>query len=133
MVFDQPPAIVQIDYDRGGNLGEYLRRYQTYRDQGTQVQITGICGSGCTLVTILPEKQVCTTFTARLVLHQATFNNGARNDLATRYLTGLYPDWVRARIVATPRGVLGPGYLVIGPVELAKHYRVCTQETIAGQ
>jgi hypothetical protein len=130
MVLDQPPAIIQIDYDRGGNLGEYLRRFREYRERGVSVRITGVCGSGCSLVTILPPEQICVSLNGRLVLHQATYDDGAPNDVATRYLTSLYPDWVRARIAGTRRGVLGPGYMVVGAVELARHYRICTNETI---
>jgi len=126
--------IVEISYDPGGNLGEYLARFDRYRDHGVQVHIKGVCGSGCTLVTRLPEENVCVTMDARLVFHQANdLAPGVHNWLATEYLTGLYPPWVREWIASKPPGVLGPGYKVMGTADLTKHYAVCSNATIARQ
>jgi hypothetical protein len=137
-VLDQPPAIIEIvhiEYDRGGNLGEYLARFQGYRDQGAHVQVEGVCGSGCTLVTILPEKNVCVTTHARLVFHQANdLASGAPNWLATKGLMDQYPYWVRAWIASTGRRVLGPELMVMGTAELKKHYADCvSNDAVARQ
>lgn len=124
--------VVEISYDPGGNLGEYLARFDGYRDHTVHVHITGVCGSGCTLVTRLPEKNVCVTMDARLVFHQANdLAPGVQNWLATQHLTGLYPPWVREWIAKARPGVLGPGYRVMDTAELTKHYAVCSNDTIA--
>ena len=134
-VLDHPPAIIEtvdITYDPGGNLGEYLTRFKRYRDRGVRVRLEGVCGSGCTLVTILPKKNVCVTMTARLVFHQANdLGPGVPNWLATKYLMDQYPYWVRAWIAHTGRGVLGPGRMVMGVAELTKHYAVCSPDIVA--
>ncbi len=134
-VLDQPPAIIEtvkINGDYGGNFGEYLARFEGYRDRGVQVRVNGVCGSGCTLVTILAEKNVCVTALARLVFHQANdLAPGVPNWLATKGLMDQYPYWVRAWIAGTPPHVLGPGLMVMGPAELTKHYAVCSNDTVA--
>ena len=98
------------------------------------MRINGVCGSGCTLVTKLPEKNVCVTTDARLVFHQANdLAPGVQNWLVTEYLTGLYPPWVREWIASKKPGLLGLGYKVMGTADLIKHYAVCSNDTIARQ
>ena len=63
-------AIVRIDDDRGGFLGEYLLKFATIRDSGERVMIDGSCYSACTLVTaLIPKQRICVTERARLGFH----------------------------------------------------------------
>jgi hypothetical protein len=133
MMVEQPPAIVEIVYERGGNLGEQLAKIDGFQKRGVEVRINGVCASGCTLVTKLPEGNVCVTSHARLVFHQVLFPTGERNDLATKFLMDQYPYWVRAWIASKGRGVLGPGYIVMGFPDLTKHYSICSGDIVARQ
>jgi hypothetical protein len=127
-------TIVDIDGDYGGLVRSYLIKYEDYRKRGVQVRIKGVCLSACSLVTLLPEQNVCVTAHARLAFHQAVFlPGGERDDYGTEALMLLYPSWVGAWIAEKGRGVLGAGYVVMGPAELAKHYATCSNDAVAGQ
>lgn len=113
MNVDQPPAIVRIVEDRAGLIAAYLDRYLERR---TAVRIGGTCLSACTLVLMLPLEQVCVTSGTRLGLHHAMHPDGSHDEEGTKLVTSLYPDWARTKIAGSIRGVLGPGYVVIGPI-----------------
>lgn len=134
MPIDQPAAIVEIvEINRcpGGNISDHLMKFDEYRERGVRVQITGVLYSACTLVTTMPETNVCVTANARLAFHQATSPNGERSDVGTKLVMDVYPSWVRAWIAGKGHGFLGPGYIVMGTKELTQHYAVCPSGEVA--
>ena len=52
-------ANVRIYDDRGGQIGEYLAKYQALRVSGEKVEIDGTCASACTmLLGVVPRDQI---------------------------------------------------------------------------
>ena len=50
-------ANVRIYDDRGGQIGEYLAKYQALRVSGEKVEIDGTCASACTmLLGVVPRR-----------------------------------------------------------------------------
>jgi hypothetical protein len=121
-------AMLRIDGDMGGPLGEYLLRFAKIRDSGEQVVIDGSCFSACTLVTaFVPKTKVCITPRARLGFHASWFENrsGAKviSAAATQVLYEMYPPIIKTWI--TRKGGLGSQILLLQGAELASIYRYC--------
>ena len=56
--------------DRGGNLGEYMKKFKGVAASGDRVIISGKCMSACTLVlSVVPREQICAMEGAELVFH----------------------------------------------------------------
>ena len=65
-------ATVRVNDDRGGQIGEYLAKYQALRVSGEQVVIDGICASACTmLLGAIRRNRMCVTPRAVLEFHAA--------------------------------------------------------------
>jgi hypothetical protein len=63
-------AAVRIYDDLGGQIGEYLSKYQALRVSGQQVIIDGTCASACTMILgAVPRDRICVTPRATLVFH----------------------------------------------------------------
>ena len=61
---------VRIYDDRGGQIGEYLAKFQALRVSGEQVVIDGTCASACTmLLGTIPRNRICVTPRAVLEFH----------------------------------------------------------------
>jgi hypothetical protein len=65
-------AAVRIAGDRGGQIGEYVSKFQRLHFSGQSVVIDGLCASACTLVlAAVPHGKICVTPRATLGFHAA--------------------------------------------------------------
>jgi hypothetical protein len=125
-----PPsnAMVRIDDDRGGLLGEYLLKFATIRDSGERIMIDGSCYSACTLVTaLIPKQRICVTERARLGFHAGWVDdqNGERavSIEGTDLMYQMYPREIQRWIKL--HGGLGKQTLVLKGRELMAVYPAC--------
>lgn len=121
-------AVVRIENDSGGNIGDYWSRFTALRDSKQRVVIDGTCSSACTLVLgIVPYDRICVTPNAALGFHAAWRPGflGFRiiNEPATRTLLSFYPNPIREWI--TRNGGLGPDMIYLSGPELLTMYRQC--------
>jgi hypothetical protein len=69
---ERPLFTVTIAGDRGGMVGDYLKRYQQQVEKGATFRIDGECLSACTLVLAWADRdRVCVTRRAVLGFHQS--------------------------------------------------------------
>jgi hypothetical protein len=121
-------AAVRISDDRGGQIGEYVERYEKLRASRQSVVIDGLCASACTIVlaTISPDN-ICVTSRARLAFHAAwNFRRDGRTFTdrgATRRLYSMYPSPVRRWL--DNRGGLTPRSIFLEGKHLHRMYREC--------
>ena len=121
-------AIVRIDDDRGGFLGEYLLKFATIRDSGERVMIDGSCYSACTLVTaLIPKQRICVTERARLGFHAGWVDDqtGERavSVEGTHLMYQMYPREIQRWI--SLHGGLGTRTLILRGRELMAVYPIC--------
>lgn len=121
-------AMVRIDDDRGGLLGEYLLKFAAIRDSGERIMIDGSCYSACTLVTaLIPKQRICVTERAKLGFHAGWVDdqNGERTVSieGTRLMYQMYPREIRHWIKL--HGGLGKQTLVLKGRELMEVYPAC--------
>src|SRR5271155_4551726 len=92
-------ANVRIYDDRGGQIGEYLAKYQALRVSGERVEIDGMCASACTMILgIIPRNRICVTPRATLAFHAAwdpTPEGDAVSTAGTHILWSKYPPEIR--------------------------------------
>ena len=92
-------AAVRIQDDSGGQIGEYLTRYQALRVSGDQVVIDGTCASACTmLLGAIPRNRICVTPRAVLAFHSAwdpTSGGNVASGAGNQILWANYPFNVR--------------------------------------
>src|SRR5262249_35271411 len=93
-------AMLRIENDVGGSMGEYLLWFAKVRDSGEEIMIDGNCYSACTLFTALvPKTKVCITPRARLGFHATWYENkkGERfiSQAATQVLYEMYPPIIK--------------------------------------
>src|ERR1700722_20174136 len=97
-------AEVHIVNDPGGEVSEYVQKFNEIRESGERLVIDGPCLSACTLFTgIIPRDHVCVTRRAVLGFHAASYFDDARHTLVptrqgTQVIMRLYPpeirDWI---------------------------------------
>jgi hypothetical protein len=124
----QASAAVLIQGDNGGQIGDYLQRYQALRQSGERVEIDGVCASACTLLLgTIPQGRVCVTPRAVLEFHGAwdpTPSGGqVANSAGNRILWSTYPARVRRWI--RRHGGLGSHIIALRGRELAAMYPRC--------
>ena len=92
-------ATVRIQDDSGGQIGEYLARYQALRVSGDQVVIDGTCAPACTmLLGTIPRNRICVTPRAVLAFHSAwdpTSGGNVASGAGNQILWSNYPSNVR--------------------------------------
>jgi hypothetical protein len=120
-------ATVKIYDDRGGQIGDYLTKYEALRMSGEQVVIDGTCASACTmLLGFIPRNRICVTSRAILAFH-AAWNPTTRGNQISRagnqYLWSYYPGYVRDWI--TRHGGLRSRIIYLRGRELAAMYSTC--------
>src|SRR5215471_15717616 len=100
------PAVadVRILSSPGGEVGEYLKLFEDFRQSGERIVIDGPCYSACTLVlSTIPQNRICVTSKAILGFHAARLmdENGRvyAAPEATRIVADTYPAGVRAWII----------------------------------
>jgi hypothetical protein len=125
-------AAVRIANDRGGQIGQYLDRYDALRASGQAVMIDGLCASACTMVLgTIPRDKICVTSNATLGFHAAYDFTGngqtVTNPAATRMLYSGYPSQVRQWI--SRRGGLTPRMIFLHGKQLQAMYRPCDFDT----
>lgn len=121
-------AAVRIEGDNGGQIGDYLQRYQALRQSGERVEIDGVCASACTmLLGTIPQDRICVTPRAVLEFHGAwdpTPSGGqVGNSAGDRILWSTYPARVRRWI--RRHGGLGSHIIALRGRELAQMYARC--------
>ncbi len=127
-VVEPSNAMMRIDDDRGGSLGQYLLKFATIRDSGERVMIDGSCYSACTLVTaLIPKQRICVTERAKLGFHAGWISeqNGERaiSVEGTHLMYQMYPREIQRWI--NLHGGLGKQTLVLKGRELTAVYPVC--------
>ena len=70
MIADQPPGIIVISNDRGGLVGDYIRRIYAAKQLKIHIKVDGDCLSACTMILGLRD-QVCITHRANFGFHHA--------------------------------------------------------------
>ena len=128
-------AMMRIDDDMGGSLGQYLLKFATIRDSGERVMIDGSCFSACTLVTALvPKQRICVTERAKLGFHAGWIadQNGERavSSEGTKLMYQMYPREIQRWI--SLHGGLGKQTLVLKGRELMAVYPMCKSTTEEG-
>ena len=127
-------ALVRIANNRGGQIGDYVERYEQLRASGQTVMIDGLCASACTIVLgTIPNDRICVTPNANLAFH-AAWDFGSRgrtitNPEATRMLYSMYPSRVRYWIAN--RGGLSPRMIFLRGRQLEAMYRPCYHDARA--
>lgn len=121
-------AMMRIDDDMGGSLGQYLLKFATIRDSGERIMIDGSCYSACTLVTaLIPKQRICVTERAKLGFHAGWVDdqNGERavSVAGTHLMYQMYPREIQRWI--NLHGGLGKQTLVLKGRELMAVYPAC--------
>jgi hypothetical protein len=121
-------ADVRILASPGGQVGPFLRLFETVRQTGERVVIDGPCLSACTLVLMsLPRQRICVTPRAVLGFHAATsrdfLGRSVHEAEATGAVLAAYPPRVRQWIVR--HGGLSSRMLLLSGRELAAMYPRC--------
>lgn len=122
-------AMIRIHEDYGGQIGQYIRKFQAWRDSGQQVVIDGECYSACTLVlAVVPHNRICITSRARLGFHAAwmpdEYGRPRRHSGGTHLLYAMYPRNVQNWI--SRHGGLRNRMIVMTARELATFLPVCS-------
>ena len=121
-------ATVRIYDDFGGQIGDYLAKYQTLRASGERVEIDGTCASACTmLLGAIPRNRICVTPKATFAFHTAWDPTPSGDRLVSsagnRLLWSSYPPDVREWI-SRHGGLRSQIILLRGP-ELSAMYPTC--------
>jgi hypothetical protein len=121
-------ATVRIYEDRGGQIGDYLAKYQALRMSGERVVIDGSCASACTmLLGEIPRNRICVTPRAVLEFHTAwdltPSGTQIANSAGNKILWSSYPSDVRKWI--NRHGGLRSQILYLRGPELAAMYPTC--------
>ena len=119
-------ATVRIYDDRGGQIGNYLAKYQALKISGERVAIDGTCASACTiLLGAIPRNRICVTPRAVLAFHAAWAPSGDAvvSSEGNRYLWSNYPRDVREWI--SRHGGLRPQIIYLRGPELSAMYPPC--------
>jgi hypothetical protein len=121
------PAAERILDDGGGQIGNYLNKYEALRKSGRRVAIDGACASACTLLLgVFPHNRICVTPRAVFAFHAAwdlSWTGARTNAPATKYLWSRYPNDVRRWI--TQHGGLRSKTIYLGGRELAAMFPAC--------
>ena len=122
-------AEVHIVDDPGGEVSQYVQKFQEMRAAGEHFVIDGPCLSACTLFTgIIPHDHVCVTRRAVLGFHAALYLDDARHTLVpnrqgTQVLLRLYPPEIRDWI--DRHGGLTSHLILLRGRDLKAIYRSC--------
>lgn len=114
-------GLIIVSGDYGGRIGDYAIKVAKARD--SEVRITGVCASACTLYLGLPSRNICITQGAVFKFHAPRHRNPKAAQAAKRYMMSRYPSWVR-RFLNSKGGLTGR--LVTMPYSYARaHMRAC--------
>jgi hypothetical protein len=120
-------AAVTIYDDRGGQIGDYLAKYQALRASGERVVVDGVCASACTMVLgEVPRSRICVTPRAVFQFHTAwdpTSGGQVVNSAGNRILWSNYPSDVRNWI--SRHGGLRPKIIDLRGPELTAMFPSC--------
>lgn len=98
--FRKPNSVVNIGYDRGGEIITYAIKMKRLEESGSSVRFTGSCQSACTLYLAIPSSRACLTQGATFGFHLPYGSSPRGNKVAAQYLLRNYPGWVRSWINA---------------------------------
>lgn len=127
---NEAAAQTRIQFDPGGQIGQYMERFAYARSSGEKFQIDGPCISACTLITSVPPERICVTRRAKLKFHAAwTFgeNGPVTSLMGTQALLDAYPAPVLQWIAEN--GGLSRKMLTIQGRELRAMYPECRTRT----
>jgi hypothetical protein len=101
IIWQQARPKTVIRDDEGGVIQEYVGRWVAISSQGGPVEVLGICGSACTLVTsYVPKDRLCFGRDALLMFHMARFSDGPPSSEATKWMINSYPNEIRDWLIA---------------------------------
>jgi len=121
-------ALMRIQEDKGGRIGDYVETFAAIRDAGERVMIDGPCLSACTMVLgMIPRERICVTERALFGFHAAWVPgpNGrpVYSSIGTQTLWQVYPAHVKRWIVNN--GGLRRKMIFLRGRELAAMYPEC--------
>jgi len=121
-------ALVRIQDDVGGRIGQYVENFAALRDSGDRVMIDGPCLSACTMVLgLIPRDRICVTERALLGFHAAWMpgpqGRPVHSAIGTQTLWEVYPLHVRKWI--NRKGGLQKKMIFLRGRELAAMYPEC--------
>jgi len=91
-----PPTKTVVRDDRGGVIKEYADRWKIIGAAGGEVEVVGVCGSACTLVTAyVARDKLCFGQGAALYFHQARRIDGQVAWDTTQWMVQSYPAGIR--------------------------------------
>jgi hypothetical protein len=97
--FRRAAPVVNIGYDRGGEIITYALKMKKLERSGSSVRFSGRCDSACTLYLALSDR-ACLTRGAAFGFHLPYGSSARGNRVAAEYLVRNYPGWVRSWIRA---------------------------------
>jgi len=98
-MIDQP-AVIVIEQDMGGSVGDYIFAMMQARKAGSRVEIRGPCASSCTIWTAMPKDRVCVGERAGLGFHKADPGMGdqkASDGVLMAYYPSAVVKWLAER------------------------------------
>ena len=121
-------ALVRIQDDVGGRIGQYVENFAALRDSGDRVMIDGPCLSACTMVLgLIPRDRICVTERALLGFHAAWMpgpqGRPVHSAIGTQTLWEVYPLHVRKWI--NRKGGLQKKMIFLRGRELSAMYPEC--------
>jgi hypothetical protein len=121
-------AMMRIQDDVGGRIGQYVETFAAVRDSGERVMIDGVCLSACTMVLgLIPRDRICVTERALLGFHAAWMpgpqGRPVHSAIGTQTLWEVYPQHVRKWI--NRKGGLQKKMIFLRGRELAAMYPEC--------
>ena len=129
MSFAPASATLHIADDRGGQIGNYLARYEALRKSGERIEVDGLCASACTMLFgIIPANHICVTSQAVLEFHTAydpTPSGQVVNTEGNQILWAHYPENIRRWI--SQHGGLREQILYLRGAELSAMYPNCNK------
>ena len=116
---------VSVDDNNGGPVISFTHRVLELYDSQARVRIEGDCSSACALITALPKERVCIGQYGRILIHQASFAGGIKDNRLTKYMWDVYPEWIQD-LVGDPAD-LGPDFVEVQHSELIRYYGPCIE------
>jgi hypothetical protein len=93
----QTPKKTVLRDETGGRIDDHWLRFQLLAQSGDDVEIRGLCGSACTLITAhIPKERLCVGKGARLAFHQARHVDGRPDPAGTQWILDRYPAPIKA-------------------------------------
>jgi hypothetical protein len=95
-----PTPGLTITQDYGGNIVEYIAKFNALKELDGRLRLDGFCISACTLfLGIMPPANTCATPGSFFGFHSASTGLGTYADEGTRLLWNIYPKKVQDYLI----------------------------------